>query len=449
MNIEPITLLRDGLSHAVNAVGESARSVELTVACLEQIRACEPRLRSMVFVDYDGARKRAEELDDLIRSGSPPLPLHGVPIVVKEIMSVEKMPDSAGSAVPTPGIFQPEGAFVHELRAAGCVILGKSLSTEFALGQFNLRRPMPVNPCDGEVERVTGGSSCGSAAAQAAGYCGFAVGTDTGGSVRAPAALCGVTGFKPSPGYWSMDGIMPLAPGLDTPGLFTNSVDDLIFIYEALGGEVPHNTQTSNTLRLGVPTEYFFADLDESVAAAISNAMTVLERSGATLVPLHFPDLSAVDDYFSRDLPAELIEFIGEEVIRNHWDLLDPLTRRRLAAVESRESGGINGPNMVGLRRAVDELLRVNKIDAWITPTVPCTAPAQADLQQPSILADWQAYASRNTRCVNALEMAACTISLPTGKEDCLPAGMQIAGPAGSDARVIAISQLIQAALSD
>lgn len=448
MNIEPIALLRDGLPHAVNTVSESARSAELTIACLDRMRACEPRLRSMVYIDSDGAIARAEELDDLIRSGDQPLPLHGVPVVVKEIISVAQMPDSSGSAIPTPDIFQPEGAFVQQLRAAGCVILGKSLSTEFALGQFNLRRPMPVNPCDGEIERVTGGSSCGSAAAQAAGYCGFAVGTDTGGSVRAPAALCGVTGFKPSAGYWSMDGILPLAPGLDAPGLFTNSVDDLVFVFEALGGEVPQQLRTPNTLRLGVPTEYFYADLDECVGAAMGEAMAVLEESGATLVPLDFPDMSAVDDFFTHDVPAKLFEFIGPELIRDHWRLLDPLTRRRFAAVDSRASGRINGPTMAALRRSVNELLQSNRIDAWIVPTVPCAAPAQADLQEPGALAAWQAYASRNTRCVNALEMAACTIRLPTGSEGGLPAGMQIAGPAHNDSRVIAVSQLLQTALS-
>ena len=120
--------------------------------------------------------------------------------------------------MPIDDLVPPEGPFVRSLRDAGCVIIGKTRATEFALGTYNLERRTPWNPCDLDVHRIPGGSSNGSACAAAAGFCDFAIGTDTGGSVRQPAALCGLVGYRPTPGVWSIGGVFPLSPLLDTIG---------------------------------------------------------------------------------------------------------------------------------------------------------------------------------------------------------------------------------------
>ena len=140
-------------------------SENLTRRCLDSIRANDKRLRCMVFVDEDSALESASALDRKLQSGEPPLPLHGLPVVVKEIFSIDGMPESCGSKIPVSRMPGPEGPFIKRLRAAGCVIIGKSLSTEFALGQFNLDKAMPINPADPISDRVTGGSSSGSAGA--------------------------------------------------------------------------------------------------------------------------------------------------------------------------------------------------------------------------------------------------------------------------------------------
>ena len=221
-----------GLVAAVQSMGDSPRRVRMiTEQCLQYIQSNDSVIRAMVHVDVEGALARADELDAMLQSGGHPasLPLHGIPVVVKEIYSVTGMPDSSGSRLATPDLFEPEGSVVRRLRQAGCVVLGKSMSTEFALAHFNLDSAMPMNPLGSKWDsepRATGGSSSGSAAALAAGYCAFALGTDTGGSVRAPAALCGLVGFKPSEGALPVDGIFPLSAQLDTPGFFCGNVAD-------------------------------------------------------------------------------------------------------------------------------------------------------------------------------------------------------------------------------
>jgi aspartyl-tRNA(Asn)/glutamyl-tRNA(Gln) amidotransferase subunit A len=412
--------------------------------CLQRISECDGRIRAMVFLDHEGALQRAAELDDLVDCGGEPLPLHGVPIVIKEIFSISGMPDSSGSKLKTPELFTGEGAFVARLREAGCVILGKSLSTEFALSHFNTSRPMPVNPVDEVVERATGGSSCGSAAAMAAGYCGFSIGTDTGGSVRAPAALCGLVGFKPTAGLWSADGVFPLFKEFDTPGIFSTSAKDMAYIYEQLFGDTVFIDSGHTPLRIGLPTGFFQDDLDETVSAAFSKAITKITLAGHELVEIKLPSMAVVSDYFSTALPAELLARLGRHRVLQDADLLDPLTRNRLEAVRDSAADIAAKLAVKSLRNETENILRAEGLSCWISPTVPCVAPPQSTLMNPDNLLGWQAYVSRNTRVINALDMAA--ISLPL--QGALPVGLQLAGPQGSDATLLAQAVQLESLLN-
>jgi aspartyl-tRNA(Asn)/glutamyl-tRNA(Gln) amidotransferase subunit A len=228
----------------LQALTESLRegrstAVELTQAALARIAALEPKLQAFMHLDAAGALAQAQAIDARRAAGEDLGPLMGVPVAVKDLFTVDGMPTTAGSRLDVQDLVPKQGSFVNALQRAGCVIVGKTRTTEFALGGFNLDRAPPWNPCDMHVQRMTGGSSHGSAVAMAAGLAGFTVGSDTGGSVRWPAALCGVVGYKASARHWPCDGVFPLSPEMDSIGLFTQTAHDAAWVQAALGGQAP------------------------------------------------------------------------------------------------------------------------------------------------------------------------------------------------------------------
>jgi aspartyl-tRNA(Asn)/glutamyl-tRNA(Gln) amidotransferase subunit A len=417
---------------------------QLAVECLKRIGELDAALGCMVHIDVDNALVRAAELDAFVAGGADPLPLHGIPIIIKEIFSIEGMPDSSGSQLLTPDLYTGEGLFVKRLLDAGCVILGKSLSTEFAFGQFNTSRAMPVNPAYQDERRATGGSSSGSAAAIAAGYCGLAIGTDTGGSVRGPAALCGVVGFKPTAGLWPIDGIFPLSARFDSPGLFTNTVEDVAYVFAALNGARKHDRKQPAVLRIGVPQDYFNSELDPEVATAFVAAQKNIIAAGHELVPLEFPAMEPVEHYFSSVLPQELLDTLGRTRIEHNLEKLDSLTRRRLESVLHEDCNPELGLQLDRLIAATEAMLADAAVDSWIAPTMPCIAPLQSELLDTDALVRWQARASRNTRCINALGMTAITLPLPTKQ----PVGLQIAARGGAEALLLGVASILEPILS-
>jgi aspartyl-tRNA(Asn)/glutamyl-tRNA(Gln) amidotransferase subunit A len=447
--LTPPAILQGEMSAVVQRLAASPSGVSSLVSqCLERIKALEPEFACMVHLDEAGARQRAAELDGLAADKAAALPLYGLPVIVKEIFSVDGMPDSSGSVLATPELFAGEGSFIKKLRAAGCVILGKSLSTEFALSHYNTSRVMPVNPADLLHKRATGGSSSGSAAAMAADYCSFAVGTDTGGSVRCPAALCGVVGFKPTAGVWDCDGIFPLAAKLDTPGLFTRSVADAAYIYAALqveseasaslsSGSLSSDSPSSG-MRIGVPQNYFMDDLDTEVRDAFTMATDKILAAGHELVPITFPDMRPVADYFAADVPMELLGVLGRERVEQNLEVLDPFTRQRLEVI-IRQADHISQQNeLASLTIEVEHMFEGAEISGWIAPTVPCVAPLQSELQAHDALTEWQARISRNTRCINALGMTAISLPLPTAA---LPVGLQLATGGGKEQEIFKLAK--------
>jgi aspartyl-tRNA(Asn)/glutamyl-tRNA(Gln) amidotransferase subunit A len=440
-DLAPPVVLQMTIPAAIRQICSTPSGVSQLVAeCLARIGELDAELGCMVHLDVDGAMVRAAELDALIASGADPLPLHGIPIVIKEIFSVAGMPDSSGSRLETPDLFSGEGSFVRQLREAGCVILGKSLSTEFALSHFNASRVMPANPAAPDELRATGGSSSGSAAAVAAGYTCLAIGTDTGGSVRIPAALCGVVGFKPTAGLWPTDGVFPLSSKLDSPGIFTNTVTDAAYVFEVLNGTSESILPDSVNRRIGVPQGFFTDDLDVEVAAAFTAAQSKIIQAGYELVPLQFPAMESVGQYFAANLPLELLTTLGRDRIEHNLDLLDPLTRRRLESILPEANGVVPVGQLDQLAATTNAVLLAARVDCWIAPTAPCLAPLQRDLDSTDKLVLWQGQASRNTRCINALEMTA--ISLPLSAR--LPVGLQVAARGGAEALLIATAGEIE-----
>ena len=262
--------------------------VEVTRASLERIEETEPALHAWVLVDPEKALAAAEQAERELGSGSDRGPLHGIPIGIKDIFDVAGWPTRCGSAslddAPPAATSAPS---VQALIDGGAIILGKTTTQEFAAGTISAPARNPWDP-----QRIPGGSSGGSAAAVAVGACFGAMGSDTGGSIRIPAAACGVTGFKPAFGQLSIDGVFPLSWSLDTIGPIARTVDDTLLMWNVLRNESSQGATESvaqrkndlRHLRIGVSRAFFFDALQPDVQSSVSQAIDTLSELGATLL---------------------------------------------------------------------------------------------------------------------------------------------------------------------
>jgi aspartyl-tRNA(Asn)/glutamyl-tRNA(Gln) amidotransferase subunit A len=413
---------------------------------LDRIGAMEPKLEAFTHVDPERALGHARSLDALRRSGVGLGPLMGIPVAIKDLFTVEGMPSTGGSRLDIRDLVPPQGPFVNALLTGGCVPIGKTRTTEFALGGFNLGRPPPWNPCDMAERRMTGGSSHGSAVAMAAGLAGFTVGSDTGGSVRWPAALCGVVGYKATSSHWPLEGVLPLSPEMDSIGIFTHSAADAAFVEAALAGRRPGGAPPVGTLRFALPTEHFLDALEAPVAACFEAAVAALRKAGATLVELPVPEARWIDDVFRQLVPADLIAFLGRERVARDRALLDPVAAARLdGGADLRADDYVR---MRTLRRKAEQAMaeRSRDIDAWITPTVPLLPHPIAGYRTVEQVAAWNGLATRNTRPGNLFGQ--CGISLPIQHLGAaLPVGLQLTATGGRDARLLEIAQAVETLL--
>ncbi len=278
-------------------------AVEATKASLARIEKTK-HLNTFITVDGEGALAQAEASDQRRKHGRLLSPLDGVPVALKDLLITEGLRTTAASRILQDYVPPYDGTMSRRLKAAGVVLLGKTNLDEFAMGSSNEHSGMgPVrNPWD--HTRIPGGSSGGSAAAVAAGQVFGALGTDTGGSIRQPAALCGVYGLKPTYGRVSRFGVIAFASSLDQVGPFGRSTEDIAHLLQAIAGfderdstsvdePVPDYTaalsQSVSGLRLGVPEEYFGPGLDPDVKALVQAGIQVLEEAGAKTVPIHLP----------------------------------------------------------------------------------------------------------------------------------------------------------------
>ncbi len=289
------------IAEVAKAIREATLSpVDLVGACLDRISERDGKLHSFVHV-ADNALERAKAAEQAVRDGRALGPLHGIPIAVKDNYLTADMPTTAGTsadiAFPTE-----DGAAVARLREAGAILIGKTRMHEFAWG---METPPARNPHD--LDRVPGGSSGGSGIAVAAGFCMAALGSDTGGSIRIPASLCGTVGFKPTFGRIGRSGIVPHSWSLDHAGPLTRSVADAALLTDVLSGydaedagsaNEPPTTlattpgQTADGLRVGVCRNHFFESLDPEVEAAVEATIDRLAQAGARVVEFEVPELA-------------------------------------------------------------------------------------------------------------------------------------------------------------
>jgi aspartyl-tRNA(Asn)/glutamyl-tRNA(Gln) amidotransferase subunit A len=281
-----------------------ASAVEAARAYLERVERLDGKLHAFLRVDRDGALAAARRVDDRLAAGEEVGPLAGVPVALKDIFLTEGLETTCGSRI-LRGFTPPyEGTAVARLRAAGAVVLGKLNMDEFAMGSST--ENSAFGPCRNphDLARVPGGSSGGSAAAVAADLCAAALGTDTGGAIRQPAALCGVVGIKPTYGRVSRYGVIAFASSLDQVGPFGKTVRDTALLLEVLAGHDPLDSTSLEVpagrylqacerglrgLRIGVPNEYFVPGMDADVEVAVRRAVAQLSEAGAQIVSVSLP----------------------------------------------------------------------------------------------------------------------------------------------------------------
>lgn len=434
--------------------------VELTDAVLARIEARASGLGVFVTVVPERARAAAREAESALASGRSRGPLHGVPVSVKDLFHMRGLPTTAASPFPVQEAAAADAAVVERLEAAGAVIVGKTNLHEFAFGTTCTSSAFGAvrNPWD--PERIAGGSSGGSAAAVAAGMSYASIGTDTGGSVRIPAACCGIVGLKPGFGRVSRHGLVPLSPRMDHVGPLARTAEDAALVLAALAGHDPRDaaslpgsawaaeaaaTGSPGGLVLGV-LEGAFAELPAPVATVLDRARQELQGAGARLASVELEGLEAVRRaafvvVFAESLATHAERFEAQP------EIYFPDVRARLA--RARELSALDLVRALAERRAARARAEAlfSRIDALLLPMLPMAAPpleservqvGERELEVPAALTTW-------SREWNLLGLPA--LSLPCGFDaQGLPLAFQLVGPPGGEATLLGIASAYQAA---
>jgi aspartyl-tRNA(Asn)/glutamyl-tRNA(Gln) amidotransferase subunit A len=449
--------LRSTIRELAPKIRERALSpVELTRDCLARIDKLNPKLNAFITVLADRALGDAGRAEQEIASGHYRGPLHGIPIGLKDIIDVAGVPTTAASAQYQDRIAAEDAEVVGRLRAAGAIILGKQNLHEFAYGGSSLVSFFGEthNPWDGT--RLTGGSSGGSAASVASGLGFAAVGTDTAGSIRLPAAYCGVVGLKPTYGRVSARGVVPLSWSYDHVGPITNCVYDAALMLQVLaaydardpaGGDPPvpdfsaHLDRLSPRLRIGVPRTFFFDDLNSEIAASIEQAIQVFRELRAEI-----RDEIQLEVLTDRTLASAEAYAVHQCLVRRSPELYQPATLTRIKSGENSTAAEVW--RAVGDLQASRQAIRriFEDVDVLLTPTVPVPPPSIAQLQMhPENLRPAELLMLRNTRPFNVWGIPA--ISVPCGfTKDGLPIGLQLAAAPGREDLLLQAAQVYERA---
>src|SRR5436190_4237839 len=406
--------------------------------------------RAFIKVHVDSARAEADDADRLRKQGVRRSRIDGLPVSLKDLFDVAGDVTRAGSRVLAIEARRDAGA-VARLRAAGAIFIGRTNMVEFAFGGVGLNPHYgtPRNPWDRAAARVPGGSSSGAGVAQAEGMCVMALGSDTRGSIRQPAALCGVVGFKPTARRVPRDGAFPLSYTLDSVGPLANSVA-CCAAYDAVlsgeGGELP--PLQAKGLRLPLPRSIALDDLDTEVDQAFARALQKLGAAGVQITEMPVPAFNRQDEYFKGGGIA------GAEVVHVHkpyaarFKDYDPRVGKRIAMGST-----LSGADLVELLHLRAAFIREIEIlsapyDAIVMPSVPCIAPTIAETEaSEEAYFRWNFRIMRNNGLINFLD--GCAVTLPCHQRSAAPVGFMVCGTAGSDRRILAVAAAIERALSD
>jgi aspartyl-tRNA(Asn)/glutamyl-tRNA(Gln) amidotransferase subunit A len=448
-------------------------SVELTQAVLDRMAAVDGRVRAYLTPTPELALEQARAADDLLREPVGTSPLLGIPVAIKDVLCTRGVRTTCGSRILEGFVPPYDATVVAGLRSSGAVMLGKTNMDEFAMGSSTENSAFfPThNPWD--LERVPGGSSGGSAAAVAAGEALFALGTDTGGSVRLPAAFCGVVGLKPTYGRVSRYGLVAFASSLDQVGCFTRDVRDAALVLGAISGHDPLDSTSSpdpvpdytngleagvRGLRLGIPREYFTAGMQPGVETAVRSAIGRLEALGAEIVEVSLPHTAYGLPVYYLIAPAEasanLARYDGvkyglsaseagsllEAYITTRGQGFGAEVKRRIMLGTYALSAGYYDAYYLKAQK-VRTLIRADfdaafaGCDALLAPVAPTTAFRLGErLDDPLTM-----YLS--DVCTLPVNLAGiCGLSVPCGLSDGLPVGLQVIGRAFDEQTILRVA---------
>ena len=433
---------QDTLRLTLEAAAEAIRTgrlspVSLVESSLARIKALEPRINAFITVTAELAREQARQAEREIEAGRYKGPLHGIPVAVKDLFATKGIRTTAGSRILADWVPDEDATVVRKLREAGAVLLGKLGLHEFAYGISS------VNPHFGDVRnpwdttKIPGGSSGGSAVAVVVCEAYATLGSDTGGSIRIPAALCGCVGLKPTFGRASLGGAVPLSWSLDHPGPLARTVRDVAVAMTAIAGYDPRDPVSANRsvpdllagidrgaqhLRVGVPTDHVWDDCDPAIAAAVRGAIEALARAGADVREIRWPRAADYAKAASAILGVEARAY-HEGAFPGRSSEYGPLVRARLAS-----QGDVDADTYA---RSMKLLLEARAggadrdlegIDVLAMPTVPTRAWTIEQAKEIARPSEW----TRITRIFDLTGQPA--ISVPCGMDgDGLPIGLQFA----------------------
>jgi aspartyl-tRNA(Asn)/glutamyl-tRNA(Gln) amidotransferase subunit A len=431
--------------------------VEITHACLARIEQLNPSLNAFITITADSAIVQARQAESEVQRGEWRGPLHGIPIALKDLIDTAGVRTTAASALFKDRIPEEDATVVRLLRNAGAILLGKLNMHEFAYGSTSAASYFGRVSNPWNHEYITGGSSGGSATAVAAGLCYGALGSDTGGSIREPAAYCGIVGLKPTYGRVSTRGVIPLSWSADHIGPMTRSVEDAAIMLQVIAGydanevtsyDAPVEDYVSKmklnipSLRVGIPHNFFYDGLDPEIQAATEGALASLEKLGAKVREIKM-EVNADRAVVRAEAYAWHLENMAK-----HPELYLPETLAKL-----RLGASIEAATYIKARHQVEQLRReipklFATVDVLVTPTTPVPPPKAADLPTKfeEILAE-DTLLLRNTRTFDLSGLP--TISVPCGFTKAgLPIGLQISGAPWQEAVVLRLALAYQQATS-
>src|SRR5262245_13104904 len=421
--------------------------VEVTGLMLQRIEELNPTLNAYITVTPEPAMKSAQEAETEIQRGKWRGSLHGVPVALKDLFDTAGVRTTAASALYKDRVPDQDAEVVRRLKAAGAVLLGKLNMHEFAYGgSSTVSHFGPVrNPW--QPNHSAGGSSGGSAASVAAGLCFGALGSDTGGSIRIPAAHCGIVGLKPTYGRVSVRGAIPLSWSLDHVGPIARTVLDAAVLLQAVAGYDEQEVTSVNmpvpdyvavikrdasSLRVGVPREYFFAALHPDVESVVTEALSIVSRLTARVQDF----VVAVNpDVNTNVMPAEAYAFHASRMAQ-HPEMFKPAVLGRL-----RQGEAVSVTSYIKRRRELDYASRAaarlfTQVDLLVAPTVPVLPVLIADAKDDEVSV---AQFARNARPFNTYGLPALTVPCGFSKNG-LPIGLQIVGPPWGEAAVLRLA---------
>ena len=437
--------------------------VTLTEALLDRIEELDGTMGAFQLVCADRAMAVARAAEAQLSAGQDLGPLHGIPYAAKDLFDVVGLPTTAGTRLLDDNIAAADAAVVARLARAGMILLGKTKTVQFAYGGAGVNRDLgtPHNPWH-RTHHLPGGSSSGSAVCVAAGMAPAALGSDTGGSVRIPAALCGITGLKTTVGQISRAGVYPLSWSLDSVGPLTRSVEDAALVYQAIQGPEASDDTTHGRplqdvmtslrdgvdgLRIGIAETVFWDDAHPEVAASVRTAAEVFEGLGAQVSSFDFPAAADAVALNPRGLVIAAEAYtVNRRFVDEHYDELDPIVASRMIKGRDVSAADYLQTTRDWKRLRLEAVRQLMDMDAVLCPTTPIPACTLGEAND-----DMEVYSHknlmylRNTAIGNILDL--CGLSVPCGLTgDGLPIGLMIYGRPFHEDKLLRIGHAYQQA---